>query len=45
MGNSLYNKIHLGRGSVFGTRRMRNAFMLGAAVGIGVAWFAWRNLR
>lgn len=45
MGNSLYNKIHLGRTSVFSSPRMRNAFLLGACVGIGIALFAYRAMR
>ncbi|MGZ8288637.1 MAG: hypothetical protein ACXW2U_03825 [Telluria sp.] len=45
MGNSLYNKIHLGRSTVFGTTRMRNAFLLGAFVGIGLALLAYRTMR
>jgi hypothetical protein len=45
MGNSLHNKIYLGRTSVFGSRRFNTVLLVGAFVGIGLAWAAVRVLR
>ena len=45
MGNSLHNKIHLGRTSVLESARGRAALMLGACAAIGLAVLAlvaWR---
>lgn len=40
MGNSLHNKIYLGRHSALGSRKLRVWLALGALVGIAVAWIA-----
>ena len=45
MGNSLHNKIHLGRTSVLESARWRAALVFGACLGIGLAWLALRALR
>ncbi|NML61878.1 hypothetical protein HHL21_12480 [Massilia sp. RP-1-19] len=45
MGNSLHNKIYLGRTSVLGSARWRAALVLGAFFGVGFAWLALRALR
>ena len=43
MGNSLHNKIYLGRHSLF--RRIQAATLLGLAAGVGLAWMALRIWR
>jgi hypothetical protein len=45
MGNSLHNKIQLGRTSVLGSLRSRAVLALGACVSIGLAWLAMRASR
>lgn len=45
MGNSLHNKIHLGRSSVLGSKRIQAALFIGAFVSIGLAWMALRLLK
>lgn len=40
MGNSLHNKIYLGRASVLESARWRVALGLGACLSIGLAWLA-----
>ena len=45
MGNSLHNKIYLGRPPVLRTGRMRALLLLGACAGIALAWLALRTLR
>lgn len=45
MGNSLHNKIYLGRTSVLKSSRWRAALVLGACVSIAVAWLALRTFR
>lgn len=37
MGNSLHNKIYLGRSSVFGSRRVQVALVLGLAAAVALA--------
>ena len=44
MGNSLHNKIYLGRTSVLSSRRVQAAVALGAFVSIGLLWMAIRTL-
>ena len=44
MGNSLHNKIYLGRRTqVFASRRMQALFILGAVASVGLAWLAIRS--
>ena len=38
MGNSLHNKIYLGRHGGFGTRLVQRALLVGAIVGMALAW-------
>lgn len=45
MGNSLHNKIYLGRGSLRESARWRAALVFGACLGIGLAWLALWALR
>lgn len=45
MGNSLHNKIYLGRGSVLASKRMQALFCIGAAVGAGLVWLMIRALQ
>lgn len=45
MGNSLHNKIYLGRSSVLESTRWRAALLLGAVLSVGLAWLALRALR
>jgi hypothetical protein len=45
MGNSLYNKIYLGRGSVFSSRPVQVALGLAALAGVGLALALLRALR
>lgn len=45
MGNSLHNKIYLGRHSWFGSRRVVATLALGACVTIALVWLALRVLR
>jgi hypothetical protein len=45
MGSTLYNKIYLGRGPMFGSRRMQLALALGLAASAGLGWYAMRALR
>jgi len=45
MGNSLHNKIYLGRTSVFSSRRFQTALALGLAVGIAIGWALLRSAR
>lgn len=44
MGNSLHNKIHLGRASVLSSRRIQAAMLVGVFATIGVLWLALRAL-
>lgn len=46
MGSTLYNKIYLGRGPLFASRRAQvAALVLGVAASAGLGWFALRSLR
>lgn len=45
MGNSLHNKIYLGRHSLLQSKRMQAAMLLGVAAGVGLAWMALRVWR
>lgn len=45
MGNSLHNKIHLGRTSVLSSKRMQAALVVGAFVTMGLLWMAIRTFK
>jgi hypothetical protein len=45
MGNSLHNKIYLGRTTGFGSRRMQGLVALSALVGICLVWLAYRSFK
>jgi len=45
MSNSLHNKIPLGRHSVLGTRTVQRVLLVGAIVGVAVAWLALSGFR
>ena len=45
MGNSLHNKIYLGRRPVLSARRLRVVLGAGALVGFGVAWMMFRSFK
>ena len=45
MGNSLHNKIPLGRSAVLDSRRVQAALVFGACVGIALVWFAIRAYK
>ena len=45
MGSTLYNKIYLGRGPLFGSRRVQAALALGLVASAGLGWFALRSMR
>jgi hypothetical protein len=45
MGNSLHNKIHLGRGSLMASKRIQAAVVIASFAGIGLVWFAIRLLK
>jgi hypothetical protein len=45
MGNSMYNKIYLGRRSVFASRRWQAVLAIGLLTGIAFGLFAVRALR
>jgi hypothetical protein len=45
MGNSLHNKIYLGRSTGFASRRFQSVLAVGAIVGAGLLWIALRTLR
>ncbi len=45
MGNSLHNKIYLGRHSLLHSKRLQAAMLLGAVASLGLAWLALRILR
>ena len=45
MGNSLHNKIYLGRASVLESSRWRAVLLLGTCLCIGLAWLALRAIR
>lgn len=45
MGNSLHNKIYLGRSTGFASRRFQGVLAVGAIIGAGLVWIALRTLR
>jgi len=45
MSTTLYNKIHLGRASLLGSRRLQTVLALGTLAGAGLVWIALRTLR
>ena len=45
MGNSLHNKIYLGRSSVLASRRLRIALGMVALSGVGLALMVLRTLK
>jgi hypothetical protein len=45
MGNSLHNKIPLGRGSVLRSRGVQVAVLLCAMLSIGAVWFLFRTVK
>lgn len=45
MGNSLHNKIYLGRTSVLGSRTAQTAVAVGTMAAIALAWIAFRTYR
>jgi len=45
MGNSLHNKIYLGRSTGFASRRFQGVLAVGAIFGAGLLWIALRTLR
>lgn len=45
MGNSLHNKIYLGRASGIGSRRMQALLALSALLGAGLVWVALRSFK
>jgi hypothetical protein len=45
MGNSLHNKIYLGRSSVLASRRLRTALTVCTLVVLGVTWMAIRGFK
>lgn len=45
MGNSLHNKIYLGRSTGFASRRFQGVLAVGGIVAAGLVWIALRTLR
>ena len=45
MGNSLHDKIYLGRTSVLSSKRMQAFLFIGTFASIGLVWLAIRALR
>ena len=45
MGNSLHNKIYLGRAPFVASKRMGALLAMAALAGMGLAWLALRALR
>jgi hypothetical protein len=45
MGNSLHNKIYLGRTSVLGSTRAKAALVIGAFASIALLWMAIRAFK
>lgn len=45
MGNSLHNKIYLGRSTMLSSRRWQAALGFGLLVGAALAWARLRGLR
>lgn len=44
-GTTLYNKIHLGRGSLLASRRLQAALALAGFATVGLIWIALRTLK
>jgi hypothetical protein len=45
MGNSLHNKIYLGRRSMLASRRLRMVLGMGAVAGVGLALLMFRSMN
>ena len=45
MGNSLHNKIYLGRSTGFASRRFQGVLAVGGIIAAGLIWVALRALR
>ena len=45
MGKTLYNKIYLGRTSVFNSKRFQAALVVAAFLSIGLVWLALRAVK
>ncbi|MGZ3181457.1 MAG: hypothetical protein ACXU8N_03365 [Telluria sp.] len=45
MGNSLHNKIYLGRQSTLGSRKVQAALALAVTIGITAVWYALRAYK
>lgn len=45
MGNSLHNKIYLGRNTGFASRRFQGVLAISGIVAAGLVWIALRALR
>jgi hypothetical protein len=45
MGNSLHNKIYLGRNPLLDSRRIQAALAFGVLAGLALAWSALRGVR
>lgn len=45
MGNSMHNKIYLGRSRGYASRRFGGLLAVGAIVGAGLVWVALRTLK
>ncbi|MDM5179485.1 hypothetical protein PO883_20030 [Massilia sp. DJPM01] len=45
MGNSLHNKIYLGRSSVLRSRPLQVLLLVSALISIGVVWFLFRTVK
>ncbi|MFP5392020.1 MAG: hypothetical protein ACLGI6_10840 [Gammaproteobacteria bacterium] len=45
MGNSLHNKIYLGRKSILRSRPIQAAILAGAMAGLSVVWIAMRAFK
>ena len=45
MGNSLHNKIYLGRNHGFTSRRFQGVLAVAGIIGAGLVWIALRTLR
>jgi hypothetical protein len=45
MGNSLHDKIYLGRSTGFASRRFQGVLAIGAIICAGLLWIALRALR
>jgi hypothetical protein len=45
MGNSLHNKIYLGRTSLLASRRLQVLLAVSVTVSIGLAWMTFRSFK